>query len=231
MNNLPNASGIYAIVHIASGKRYVGSAVNMRDRRSGHLKRLGDGRHHSIYIQRAWNKSGPDAFSINVLELCERDALIAREQFHIDQGADYNIARVAGSQLGYQFTEEQRAKLSASHKGQTPSAANRAAVSAACTGRVYSKETLAKMSAGQKGHIVSEECREKLRAVSKALWMNPEFRAKNSAARTGIPQTAEHSAKISAALLGKPKSHEHRAKIAAANRRRAAVQRIVLGGV
>lgn len=52
-----NASGVYAIRHLLSGKCYVGSAKNMRRRWGRHRADLVAGSHHSVKLQRAWNIS------------------------------------------------------------------------------------------------------------------------------------------------------------------------------
>ena len=62
-------TGIYAIVHKASGKRYVGQAARtFALRRRSHAHQLRNGKHHSRYLQRAYNKYGADAFKWVVLE-------------------------------------------------------------------------------------------------------------------------------------------------------------------
>jgi len=97
---LPSAPGIYAIVHVASGRRYVGSAVNIKRRVTRHVGLLTAASHVNPHLQGAWNLYGADGFSFTTLELCAVDELIQREQHHIDARADFNLCRVAGSSLG-----------------------------------------------------------------------------------------------------------------------------------
>lgn len=101
----PNESGIYAIIHRESGKRYVGSAVNINLRFRMHKSALTNGRHCNRHLQSAWNKYGKDAFSFFVLELCEKKLLLIYEQSYIDEKADYNLCLVAGNQLGVKRSE------------------------------------------------------------------------------------------------------------------------------
>ena len=117
-------SGIYAITHPASGRRYVGSAARGFKRRfAEHRAGLKKGNHHSPHLQNAWNKYGPEAFEWVVLELVKGDraAFLAREQFHIDstpQALRFNCAQTAGSLLGWKHSEASRKKISTSQKGR-----------------------------------------------------------------------------------------------------------------
>lgn len=103
-------SVIYCIRNIVTGKRYVGSAVRgLADRKYQHRRQLLAGKHHSILLQRAWDKYGPSAFEWIVLEVGERDTLIQLEQHWLDKldacnpRAGYNISPTAGSNAGAAF--------------------------------------------------------------------------------------------------------------------------------
>ena len=49
---------IYKILALNSKKLYIGSAKNIKDRIRCHLKDLRDNKHHSVYLQRVFNKYG-----------------------------------------------------------------------------------------------------------------------------------------------------------------------------
>lgn len=124
-------AGVYAIVHLASGKRYVGSSVNIRRRRASHFRELRSGSHSNRHLQAAWNKYGEDAFAFFVLDHCGRGATVRREQAWIDAlrpfgDRGYNLSPTAGNVLGLKFTDEQRAHVSAGLKGKPKSAEHRA---------------------------------------------------------------------------------------------------------
>jgi excinuclease UvrABC nuclease subunit len=53
MHSVPNASGVYQILCVPTGKVYVGSASNLRIRWREHRWALNRGTHHSEYLQRA----------------------------------------------------------------------------------------------------------------------------------------------------------------------------------
>lgn len=121
---------IYQIVNSVTGARYVGSSVRSAEKRwSVHKKDLRSGRHHSRHLQRAWNKYGPAAFT---LELLEDDVapenLLAREQFHIDRlpkNTAYNVCWTAGNCSGRECTTTTRQRLSRSHTGVRRSEASK----------------------------------------------------------------------------------------------------------
>lgn len=98
-----NRPGIYCFVNATNGNTYVGSAKNLRIRLKGHYL----GTRSNLILQKAISKYGISQFYFVVLEYCEIEDLIKREQYYIDQlDPIYNILRTAGSSLGYQHTEE-----------------------------------------------------------------------------------------------------------------------------
>lgn len=115
--HLPRAAGIYWIVNTGNGKMYIGSAVDIQVRMHLHKRALLRNVHHNRKLQHAWNKHGADVFEASVLERVDDPALlIAREQYWFDLvnpvKNGYNIAPVAGSNLGMVVSEEARLKAS-----------------------------------------------------------------------------------------------------------------------
>lgn len=87
-------SGIYKIVNIITNDCYIGSSVNINKRKNQHFNLLKHKEHHSIYLQNAYNKYGKDNFIFNILELCEKDKCIEREQWFIDNiNSKYNMSK------------------------------------------------------------------------------------------------------------------------------------------
>ena len=74
-------SGVYEILNTTNGKRYVGSAVNLYQRKHVHLSTLRRNCHHNRYLQRAWNKYGEECFKYSVLEYWEPKFLVTFEQW------------------------------------------------------------------------------------------------------------------------------------------------------
>ena len=157
-------SGIYQIRNTINGHRYVGSAVNIQSRWRGHRSDLKLGKHHSRYLQRAWDKYGPEAFEFSILELCFPWSLTAREQIWINKiSPEYNIEQVAGSHFGTKASDEARANMSAAQTKRFSSQAERDKHSQATRGRVISDETKAKHSQRLTGRRLTPEWVENIR--------------------------------------------------------------------
>lgn len=57
-------------------------------------------------------KYGYSNFKVEILEFCNKDEVLAREQYYLDLlKPEYNILTVAGSSLGYKHSEETKVKL------------------------------------------------------------------------------------------------------------------------
>lgn len=114
-------SGIYIIRNSVNSKIYIGSASCLYSRRRDHLKSLKNGSHKNLHLLNHYKKYG-ECFYFEVIELCNQESLIEREQYYIDLFKSYNnngfnICRKAGSLLGYRHTEETRKGWSEKRKG------------------------------------------------------------------------------------------------------------------
>lgn len=77
--------GVYKITNIKNNKVYVGSSKNLRKRRYDHFEMLKLNKHHSIYLQRAYNKSNnKNDFVFEVLEYCNEKDLLVKEQYWLN---------------------------------------------------------------------------------------------------------------------------------------------------
>lgn len=105
---------IYAITHKKSGKRYVGSSVDSHYRFIKHRCELNAGRHHCAYLQNAWSKYGPDAFSFSVLETIPTNNRTIRaiaELKWINEAPCYN-SRICNSNLNnFENSPQTRKKI------------------------------------------------------------------------------------------------------------------------
>ena len=147
------SSGVYQIRNTNTDKIYVGSAVNFSERRGKHKYYLKKGTHHSIHLQRSWEKHGIDAFRFEVLEIVENlDQLVEREQHYLDtlkpfDDNGYNICRVANNCRGVPCSEKQRQRLSEMFSG----------TGNPFYGKTHTKESKRKMSEAKKGLLVGEK--------------------------------------------------------------------------
>ena len=164
-----HAAGIYAIVHIATSRHYVGSSRNVRRRLNAHRHLLRTGKHYSPHLQRAWTMYGEDAFAFCLLEAVECvDDLLQMEQVWIDRlragdpTRGFNTAPVAGTRAGVPHSEESRQKMSLAGKGRPKSAEHRAKIGAGNKGKVRSEEVKARIAATVSSQMTPE--RRKLAA-------------------------------------------------------------------
>ncbi len=114
VNENKGRTGVYRWVHIDSGKSYIGSSANLSIR----FKQYFNYNHISypkrnLRIYRALLKYGYAGFSLEILEYCNTDLLLQREQFYFDTlNPEYNILKVAGSPLGYRHSEASKKLIS-----------------------------------------------------------------------------------------------------------------------
>lgn len=227
---ITNKCGVYKITNIITGDYYIGSSANLSRRLKQHRVCLTGNRHGNSHLQNAWNKYSENNFEFSICECCEKERLLEREQFYIDnEKPSYNILQIAGSRLGYKHTDEARRKISEAQIGKHPSEAARAKNSGEhhhMFGKHHSEESLAKMSEAHTGKHYSEESKRKnseshIGALNYLFGKHPsnEARAKNSEAHMGKHPTEETRHKLSEAHIGKHHSEESRAKMSEARHR------------
>jgi group I intron endonuclease len=76
--------GIYCLLCIPTGKRYIGSAFNCESRWLAHSSKLNNKKHGNKYLQSAWSKHGAGAFVFSIVEKCKSFDLKVREQYWIN---------------------------------------------------------------------------------------------------------------------------------------------------
>jgi hypothetical protein len=117
-----NKSGIYRWTNLITNKSYVGSAINLTKRFRNYLSV----KHLKLVLLKAKSiihssmlKNNYENFELDILEYCEKDSLIEREQFYIDLlKPEYNILETAGSRLGSKHTLDSKKKMSIKSRGR-----------------------------------------------------------------------------------------------------------------
>jgi len=143
--------GIYLIESKINGKKYVGSAANLYVRRHVHFSTLKYDKHYNKHLQRHFNKYSND-LEFSILEYCEKEDLIKREQYYIDTlNPEFNMCKVAGSCLGKKLSGETKRKISEMHKGKRLSKEHREKISIANKGKTVSEEARRKIGDGNRG--------------------------------------------------------------------------------
>lgn len=121
-----DACGIYAIVNTTSKRCYIGQSRRTKKRLADHFNLLRSGRHPNPRLQNAFRKHGPQAFSSEIVALCEDpDDLDAIEEAFISGNGSYggmemyNISkRPTAAMAGRTHSPETKRKISSSKAGR-----------------------------------------------------------------------------------------------------------------
>jgi len=106
--------GIYCLVNVQNGKKYIGSSLNISQRLYKHRSLLRNNKHENAYLQNAWNKYGEQYFIYSILEFCNKNNLSEREQLWINScNPEYNITKQVIRNI---LSKESRIKQSQTRK-------------------------------------------------------------------------------------------------------------------
>lgn len=104
---------IYKIENSLNNDFYIGSTSNLKKRYYTHLYDIRKNKNTCAKLIRASNKYGEQNFIFGIIEKCDVNKLLEREQYYLDKlNPKYNIAKIAGSNLGIKRTEETKLKKS-----------------------------------------------------------------------------------------------------------------------
>jgi group I intron endonuclease len=182
--------GCYEIRHVKSGKCYIGSAKNLSQRFSEHVRMLIRGDHDNDHLQKSWNRHGASKFTFTVLKKCSIANLLNWEQYFMNARKEevgwrklFNMRPNAASPNGFKHSKKSLEKMSRQQSGDGNG----------FYGKKHSPESIERMRAAKRG---------------KTPW------------NIGIPHSEETKKKISVANSGRELSEEHKAKIAEASKGR-----------
>ena len=164
LNDNKGKTGIYRLTNLINSKTYVGSAndLTIRLRVYFSVNRLTNS---NMAIYKAIIKYDHENFKLEILEYCNPDVLLSREQYYLDiLKPEYNQLKVAGSSFGYKHTAEAKEKF----KTRKFSGEMLTNLAKSATGRILSKETRARISMARKGIKLSNQTRTKLSAIGTA---------------------------------------------------------------
>lgn len=115
-------AGVYQILNTETGKRYIGSSIDVERRLKEHRRNLKNNKHCNCHLQNAWNKYA-EYLVFEPLEYCEPDECLKLEQKYIDYYDSsnrlygYNIDSQAAS-AGKHLSDETKQKLRKAHLGK-----------------------------------------------------------------------------------------------------------------
>lgn len=126
----------------------------------------------SSLICRALLKHGYSKFKLEILEYCDQDSAVEREQYYIDLlNPEYNILKVAGSLFGYKHTPESLEKMREIALNRSDE--TKAKLREAALGKTHTEETKIKLRNAILGIKRSEETKEKLRIIQSNRTKHP----------------------------------------------------------
>lgn len=78
--------GIYRILNTKNNKMYIGSSEDLDKRKTNHFGMLKRNKHHSIHLQRAYNRTinAQQVFIFEILEYCNEEILLERENYYLN---------------------------------------------------------------------------------------------------------------------------------------------------
>lgn len=89
-------TGIYKITNKLTNYFYIGSSKNIEKRWKDHISKLRNNNHVNIILQRSFNKYSKDNFHIEIIEKCNINELLMKEQYYLDElNPYYNISKYA----------------------------------------------------------------------------------------------------------------------------------------
>lgn len=106
--------GIYKIEsNIEPEKFYIGSSSNLEHRERQHLSMLRNSTHFATYLQNYVNKNGIDSINFSIIEECNLENIIIKEQFYIDTLKPiFNSRLTAESNRGHKFSDNTKSNMS-----------------------------------------------------------------------------------------------------------------------
>lgn len=126
-------TGVYKIINKITNKIYIGSCSSIHGfngRWKEHIRTLKENCHSNEHLQKSWNKYGEKFFLFEVLETCEPNKCLEREQYYLDVlNPQYNIYKIAGSPFGRIVSKKTREKISKTLSGRIPSMKTRKKIS------------------------------------------------------------------------------------------------------
>lgn len=152
--------GIYKITNLINNKIYIGSSANLSKRYYYHLNSLRNNNHYNIHLQRAYNIDGENSFKFDIIEYCDLDILIEREEYYfklfdtLNDKYGYNInpnGNRPPSWLGKKHTEETKKKISEAQIGKIASEYSKQIASITHKGKTITDENKKFLSENNKG--------------------------------------------------------------------------------
>jgi group I intron endonuclease len=153
---------IYKITNNITSQIYIGSSIVIKDRIRRHFKDLKANKHHSLKMQRSYNKYGKESFHIEYLITVPEQYRQKIEQWFLDNNECYfNNEKIVGKpSIGRIRSEEEKEKLRKRMLGnelwklnKPMSKEGRESISKSSKNRKWTKEQKEKLSIAKLGNL------------------------------------------------------------------------------
>lgn len=229
LQTIPIIAGIYKFTNKTNNKVYIGQALNLRSRITGHVYYYHKDYKENCYFYNAIKFHKIENFEVEILvegcfskqELNEMEITLIRLFKSNNPIYGYNLTAGGGGSSGVKLSQEHIEKLRQANLGRKLSNESKEKLRQANKGKIVSDETRKKQSESHKGYkpsleIIekrklsnknfkhSEESKEKMRGKI----VSQETREKLSKVNTGYKHSEEAKEKNRQAHLGKNLGHE-----------------------
>jgi group I intron endonuclease len=100
--------GVYRWINNDNGKTYIGSSINLSNRFRLYFNYdfISDKNRNKSLIHDALTLYGYSKFTLEILEYCDENLVLIREQHYLDSlNPEYNLLKIAGSLTGFKHSE------------------------------------------------------------------------------------------------------------------------------
>lgn len=171
-------SGIYLWENKDNGKIYIGSSIDLSRRFTSYYNSNHLSKYPTRYIHNALLKEGYSAFRLYILEYCNKEDLIKREQYYFDLlEPEYNICTTAGSSLGRLHHEDSKVKIRESKLNTNLGKDNH------FWGKTHTEEAKIKMAKSKFSKTLSNKIKEKISETMTGRNLTEEHRTNLSLAK------------------------------------------------
>jgi len=108
-------AGVYRWVNLINNKTYIGSSTNLSERFLDYYQARVLLKNQTP-IHSALLKYGYSNFKLEIVEYCQREEAVSREQYFFDTlKPEYNIFKIAGSSFGFKHSPKTIARMKTLH--------------------------------------------------------------------------------------------------------------------
>jgi group I intron endonuclease len=133
---------------------YIGSSKNLINRFNRHKNDLKQNKHYNSYLQNSYNKYGIENFEYEILEYCNEEVRVEKEQIWLDSINSYNPL------IGYNLSNKASVPIRSLNGNERVRKAN--LNNKYCLGKKLSQETKDKIGNSGRGRKLSKEHIQKI---------------------------------------------------------------------